>query len=99
MEDHKELEKEDVRLEGKIDNILESIKGDNGINKRLDRIERKQDFTNGKVRAHQVWISGIVGGAMVLMFVLSFFRDNLVTMVADAVEKKLTDKFEITIQK
>lgn len=92
---HKDLEKKDIILEGDI-KLLNKVL--DNIQTGVEEIKKKQDFTNGKVRKHQVWIAGIVGGSIVFMFFLSFFRDTLVGLVAEAVERRLTDKYIISIE-
>lgn len=97
---HKDLEKEDVRLEGKIDRIIVSISGENGINKTLDRIESQTIQHNGRLKKVEWRNAMIIGGAVVLMFLLSFFRDNLIEITAQAVVKQLTEnsqKYDIII--
>lgn len=91
---HNALEKEDIRLEGKIDSILESINGENGINKKMDSIDKQVKFTNGKVRAHEKWISGIVGGALVVMAGSYIIRDYFVQLTAEAVVRQIEIKYD-----
>ena len=92
---HNDLEKEDIRLEGDI-KLLNSLL--TSFDKRLEDIDKQVKFTNGKVRAHQIWISCIGGGAIVLMFALSFFRDSLVGIIADAVVKRITETYDPIIK-
>lgn len=98
---HNALEKEDIRLESKIDKILFAIDGEYGVNENIKDLKKKVEFTNGKVRAHQVWIAGIIGGAFVLSVLGIFLRDTFVGLVTQAVVKQLTEnsqKYDVIIE-
>ena len=92
---HKDLEKEDVRLEFKIDNVglkidyvIDSINGKGGL-------KEKVDATNGKVRAQQIWIGGIITGSAVFMAMLpvTFFllKDYFIKSSAAEVVRQIGD--------
>lgn len=94
---HKELEKEDVKLDGKIDLLIASV----------NRIETQTTKTNGRVtelekdhvRPLENWKIALVAGGSVLLFLIMYFAwliqsflmkvSNLDTSINDAIDKKI----------
>ena len=89
MEDLKTYlgEKFDRNLE-QHDELKEEIKG----------VQKRQDHTNGDVKALKLWVAGIIGGATVIGALFGVFgKEAIMKSLSDAVLSKIEDKYQIIV--